>query len=91
MIHFVFFPGNGEAWRLMHVHLLEVAIEECGLHFHVMDSPSFLGSQREEDTDRLHARHGGKRVVVVDAFLLNEAARHQPRLVLGHRALLILL
>ena len=47
--------------------------------------------QCEEDTDWLHARHRVEGIIVFNPLLLDEAARHQPRLVLDHRALLILL
>jgi len=89
-VHLVFFPGDGESRRLPHVDfLLQIAIEEGRLHVHVVDRPPFLSCQRE-DPDRLHARHWRKRVIIFDPLLLNEPARHQARLVLGHRAPLIL-
>jgi len=55
-----------------------------------MDTPPFLSRQRE-DPNRLHACHWSKRIVEVDPFLLDEAARHEPGLVLDHRDQLVLL
>jgi hypothetical protein len=42
-----FSSGDGEARRLLHVHLLlEVVIEEGGFDIHVEDVPAFLSRQR---------------------------------------------
>ena len=44
-----FFSGDGEAGRLLHVHLLlEVAVEEGGFDIHVVDALAFLSRQRED-------------------------------------------
>jgi hypothetical protein len=51
----------------------------------VVDVPAFL-SRQHEDCDGFHAHHGSERIIVVDPLLLDEAARHQPRLVFDHRA-----
>jgi hypothetical protein len=92
VVHLAFFSGNGEARWLAHIHLLlEVAVEEGGLDVHVVNTPPFLSRQRKEDLDRLHACHSGEGIVIVDPVLLDKAAHYQPRLVLDHRALLVLL
>ena len=66
-------------------------MRKADFHVHVVHAPSFLSRQGEENTDGFHPRHRRERVLVVDPLLLDEAARHQPRLVLDHRPLLVLL
>ena len=73
----VLLAGDDESRRLVDVDLLlQVSVEEGGLDIHVVHTPSFLGRQREEETNRLHSRNGREGVVKVDSLLLNEAARH---------------
>jgi hypothetical protein len=48
----------------------------------VINTPTFLGSQRKEESHRFHPCHGGKGIVEVDSFLLHETACHQASLVL---------
>jgi hypothetical protein len=51
-VHLSLFSGDGLARWLAHVDLLlEVAIEEGGLHVHVVDLSPLLSRQCEEDTD----------------------------------------
>jgi hypothetical protein len=69
--------------------LLQVTIEEGGLDVHVVHTPSLLGYQRKEETNRLHPHDGHEGIVKVDSLLLDEPARHQMRLVLDHRPGLI--
>jgi len=89
-VHLPFFSGDGEAWRLSHVHLLEVAVEG-GLHIHVVHLPPFLRRQCKENPHGFHPRHHREGIFEVNAFLLHETARHQPGLVPGHHPLLVLL
>jgi hypothetical protein len=51
-VHLPLFFGDGIARWLAHVDLLlEVTIEDGGLHVHVVDLPPLLSHQHEEDTD----------------------------------------
>ena len=51
-VHLPLFSGDGVARWLAHVDLLlEITVEEGGLHAHVVDLPPLLSRQREEDTN----------------------------------------
>jgi hypothetical protein len=46
----VLFSGDDESLRLLHVDLFhEFSIEKRGLHVHVMDLPTFIGGEGQED------------------------------------------
>jgi hypothetical protein len=47
-----------------------------------MNTPTFLGSQRKEESHGFHPCHGGKGIIKVDAFSLHETACHQASLML---------
>jgi hypothetical protein len=85
-------PEMTKLGGLPHVHLLlEVTIVESGLDIHVMDTPPLLGSEHEENADRLDVSHGCERIIVNDPLLLDEATRDEPHLVLDHHPSLVLL
>jgi hypothetical protein len=47
-----------------------------------MNTPTFMGSQRKEESHKFHLCHGGKGIIEVDAFPLHETTCHQASLVL---------
>ncbi|KAG8094539.1 hypothetical protein GUJ93_ZPchr0012g20822 [Zizania palustris] len=57
----------------------------------MINTPTLLGCQREEDTNGLHPCNRSEGIVEVDSLLLNETACHQPSLVLDHHPGLIFL
>jgi hypothetical protein len=64
---------------LADVHLLlQVPIQERGLHVHMVDLPPFLSRQCEEYAYRLHARDRGKEFLEINPLLLHKSARNQP-------------
>jgi hypothetical protein len=56
-----------------------------------MEAPPLLGSEREENAERLDASYGREHVIIVDPLLLDEAARDKPHLVLDYLSDLVLL
>jgi hypothetical protein len=50
--HLVLFSDDDKSLRLLHVDFFrKFSIEKHGLHVHVMDLPSFIYSQRQDEVD----------------------------------------
>src|SRR3954462_9546980 len=71
-------PLNNITWRLFHIDSLrEVSIEEGIFDIQLSKSPVLINSNREEDTNRGHPSHRGKRLAVIDTICLGEPTSNQ--------------
>ena len=86
----MFLPRLSKPGRLLHIHLLlEVAIQERHLDVHVVDLPTFMRRQRQQQLHRLHASHRREHLVVVDPVMLCVPFDDEPRLVPYHSSMFI--
>jgi hypothetical protein len=70
-----FLADDDESRQLTDVHfLLQVPIQECGFHIHVVDLPPFPSRQREE-AHGLHARNRSKNLIEINPLLLHKPSR----------------
>jgi hypothetical protein len=58
--------------------LLQIPIQECGFHVHVVYSPPFLSRQREEEAHGLHVCNRSEDLIEINPFLLHEPTCDQP-------------
>ena len=86
----MFLPRLSKPGRLLHIHLLlEVAIQERRLDVHVVDLPTFMRRQRQQQLHRLHASHRREHLVVVDPVTLCVPFDDEPRLVPYHSSMFV--
>lgn len=89
--HLVLLARDDKSRRLVDLDLLlHVAVEKRRLDVHVVDA-ALLGSQRKEETHRLHPCNTSEGIVKIDPLLLHEPACHQASLVLDNSTNFILL
>jgi hypothetical protein len=70
--------------RLRNVdHFLQLAVEECQFHIHVMDRPPLACRVGQQESHRLEPCYQCENLIEVHTQLLHISLRHKPRLVLA--------
>lgn len=81
-----------EARRLSNVHLLlEISIQECQFHIHVMNRPVQVHSDGEHEPNGLEVCHWCEHLLNVHPLALDISFGHQTRLVVDDGASLVTL